>query len=158
HVPDRVEDDQPAHPRDDQHHHERERVDEDLEADVEVPGDEPRVERRRVLAIGRVLGPDLEERPDCPAECDESRERRDDAGRPPRDHVAGERDQERRGERGEEADPGTGDGHPRSTLAWSTSRATRRLAIATMSPSPTATSPAATAMTASAKIWPLRSP
>ena len=63
-------------------------------------------------------------------------ERRDPACGASRDPPAGERDRERAGERREQADPGAGDGHPRSALAWSTSRTMRRRAIATIRPSP----------------------
>src|SRR5205814_768837 len=44
--------------------------------------------------------------------------------------------------------------HPRSPVSWSTSSSSRRRPIATISPRPTTTSDAATAMTASAKICP----
>ena len=54
HVAHRVPDDQPADPGDDQHHHDRERVDEDLEADLEVARREPRVRGREVLALLRI--------------------------------------------------------------------------------------------------------
>src|SRR5207248_5356021 len=74
-----------------------------------------------------------------------------------RDAGSQQRDQERRGERRDEADPG-GDDHPRRMESLSTSRSRRLRAIATIRPSPTTTSEAATAITASAKIWPLDSP
>src|SRR5829696_10102265 len=48
--------------------------------------------------------------------------------------------------------------HPLSTRSRSTSRSRRRRAIATIRPSPTTTSDAATAITASAKTWPVWSP
>ncbi len=53
---------------------------------------------------------------------------------------------------GESSRPSRRPDHPRSALAWSTSSGTRRRAIATMRPSPIATSAAATAITARAKI------
>ena len=57
------------------------------------------------------------------------------------------------GERRRQAEPGAGD-HPRSSESRSTSSASRRRCSATTRPSPTHTSDAATAITASAKIWP----
>src|SRR5205085_8412122 len=68
-----------------------------------------------------------------------------------------ERDRHRTGERRDQADPG-GDRHPRRKESLSTSRSSRRRASATIRPRPTTTSDAATAITASAKIWPLASP
>src|SRR5207248_9826278 len=86
-------------------------------------------------------------------ERDRDRGRRDVAGSAPRQARAPERDRDRGGERREEADP-AGDDQPRSVLNRSTSRSSLRRAIATISPSPTTTSEAATAITVSAKICP----
>src|SRR6266496_3416941 len=81
----------------------------------------------------------------------------DPAGRATGDAHSRERDRERRREGREQADPG-GDDHPRSVCSRSTSSARRRRDIATISPSPTTTSDAATAMTAMANTWPDPSP
>ena len=151
HVAHRVPDDQPADPRDDEHHRAREGVEEDLHVDIEVAGREPGVRGRDLLAIGRIGRPEPDEGDQRAAEGDERRQDGDPRRRPSGDPPPGERDRDRTGERREQADPRAGD-HPRSALAWSTSSGTRRRAIATMRPSPIATSAAATAITASAKI------
>ena len=69
HVAHRVPDDQPADAGDDEHHHARERVEQDLEVDLEVAGGEPGVRGRDLLAVGRVCAQQPEER-------DERRRRR----------------------------------------------------------------------------------
>ncbi len=97
HVADRVGDDQRPDAGDDQHHHDRERVGEDREADAEVPGDEPVVQA--VESLRAVLGraaEHLAERDDRGDERPAAGERRDPAGRPPRDRGAEQRDQRRR--------------------------------------------------------------
>ena len=147
----RVPDDEPAHARDDQHHRARERVEEDLELDLEVARLEPGVSGREVLAVAVSLGPEPEEGDEGADERDEGRERRDPARRAPGDAPARESDRQGSRKGGKQTDPGAGD-HPRSALAWSTSRSIRRRAIATIRPRPIATSAAATAITASAKI------
>ena len=119
--------------------------------DLEVARCEPRVRGRDLLAVGRIGRPQPEERDERAAERDEGREDRDPRRRASRDPPAGERDRECTRERREQTDPGAGD-HPRSALAWSTSRSIPRRAMATMRPRPIATSAAATAITASAKI------
>src|SRR5689334_12002809 len=102
--------------------------------------------------VGRV-GVQPEERPDRPGERDEDGERREPACGAARDASPGERDRERAGQGRREAEPRSWD-HPRSSDNWSTSRARLRRWIATTRPRPTHTSEAATAITASAKIWP----
>ena len=62
HVAHRVPDDEPADAGDDEHHHRRERVDEDLEADLEVAGGEPRVRGRELLALVRARRPEARRR------------------------------------------------------------------------------------------------
>ena len=63
HVADRVADDERADPGDDQHHEDRERVDEDAQADVEVARREPRPGGRELRALAPAPRPsDREER------------------------------------------------------------------------------------------------
>ena len=57
HVPHRVPDDEPADPRDDEHHRARERVEQDLHLHLEVAGGEPGIGGRDLLAVGRVASP-----------------------------------------------------------------------------------------------------
>ena len=113
HVAHRVPDDEPADSRDDEHHHDRERVDQDLHPDLEVAGGEPGVRGRELLAVVGARGLEPDERDERPAEREEGRQRRDPAGEPPRDPRSGERDRERAGERREQAEPGAGDHHTR---------------------------------------------
>src|SRR5579859_3584526 len=87
----------------------------------------------------------------------EPRSRRREETRPAaRDALAANSDQRRRGQRREQRDPGGGidRSHPRNVRSLSTSSASWRRPIATINPSPTTTSDAATAMTAIAKTWP----
>ena len=109
HVAHRVPDDQPADAGDDEHHHARQRIEEDLEVDVEVAGGEPRVRRGDLLALGRVLAVKPYERDDGASEGDEGRERRDPAGSPPRDVLIHGGDHGCPHEGRQQADPGTGD-------------------------------------------------
>src|SRR5439155_17330427 len=157
HVADRVADDQRADAADDQHHEHAQRVEQDRQPEVEVTGAEPRPHSREEVAMRRVLAEQADERDDGAGERDERRRRRDPAGDPSGDAHPGERDHEHRRERREEAEPG-GDDHPRSALSLSTSRSSLRRDIATMSPRPTTTSDAATAITAIANTWPEASP
>jgi hypothetical protein len=116
HVAHRVPDDEPADTRDDEHHRARQRVEEDLELDLEVARLEPGVGGRKVLAVAVTFRPEPEEGDQRAGERDERRQRRDPAGRTPGDAPARERDPDRSGERREETDPGADD-HPRSALA-----------------------------------------
>ncbi len=150
HVAHRVPDDQPADAGDDEHHHGGERVDEDLEPDLELTGREPGERPRELEALLRLVTEQRDEGGDRAREADEDRERPDPAGRAPADAPAGEHDQEEPGKRGEQAEPAAAGGHPRSSERRSTSSASRRRLSATMRPSPTHTSDAATAITASA--------
>ena len=75
HVPVRVEDDQPADPGDDEHHHEREGVDQELEADLELACLEPRPRRRQLAPLLRLAPPRVEERDERAREADEDRSR-----------------------------------------------------------------------------------
>src|SRR5260370_40742807 len=97
-----------------------------------------------------------EERPDRTREGDEDARRPDPGGGDARDPRPAEQDEDRAAERGEQAEPGAVGhaGHPRSSESVSTSSERFRRLSATTRPSPTQTSEAATAMTASAKIWP----
>src|ERR1051325_10859983 len=94
-----------------------------------------------------------EEGPDRAAEGDEAARGRDPAGCDAWQLVPAEQDQDRAAERREQAEPGAA-GHPRSSESVSTSSERFRRLSATTRPSPTQTSEAATAITASAKIWP----
>ena len=96
---------------------------------------------------------DAEEGPDRAAEGDEDARRRDPGGGDAREPRPAEQDQDRAAERREQAEPGAA-GHPRSSDSVSTSSERFRRLSATTRPSPTQTSEAATAITASAKIWP----
>ena len=109
HVAHRVPDDQPADAGDDEHHHARERVEEDLEADLEVTCGEPGVRGRDLFAVSRVGCPEPEEGDDGAAESDECRERRDPTGHASRDALPRERDRDCAGERREQTDPGASD-------------------------------------------------
>ena len=153
HVADRVEDDQAAHAGDDQHHRDRERVDEQRQPYLEVACGEPGPRGRDRLALLRFAAQQADERRDRAAEGGEDGEGRDPAGRAPRDRTAEERDRQRSCQGREQAQPGAED-HPLSTRSRSTSRSRRLRAIATISPRPTTTSDAATAITASAKTCP----
>src|SRR5581483_7022808 len=152
HVPDGVEDDEPTDTGDDEHHHRAQRIDEHGQADLEAAALQPRPCGREVAAPV-ALRAQAEERPDRAGERDEDARRRDPAGRDARDAVAGEQDEQRPGERREQAEPRAGD-HPRSSESSSTSSVSRLRWIATTRPSPTHTSDAATAITVSAKICP----
>ena len=151
HVAHRVPDDQSTDTGDDEHHRAREGVEENLHLHLEVARLEPGVRGRDVLAVRRIRGPQSEEGDERAAERDERGEDGDPRRCPPRDPSARQRDRDCTREGSEQADPGAGD-HPRSALAWSTSRSIPRRAMATMRPRPIATSAAATAITASAKI------
>src|SRR5262249_51802876 len=120
-------------------------------------GAEPRVTGRKVMPLDRVLVEELHERDHRAHEGDRRGRRRDPAGDARRNAHAAERDHERRRERREQADPGGRD-HPRRVCSLSTSSGSRRRDIATISPRPTTTSDAATAITAIAKICPAPSP
>src|SRR6266487_6123015 len=105
---------------------------------------------------GRVTGVQTCALPICPdraPEGDEAADGRDPGGGDAGDPRAEQRDQDRAAERREQAEPGAA-GHPRSSESVSTSSESCRRWSATTRPSPTHTSEAATAMTASAKIWP----
>ncbi len=106
HVAHRVPDDEPADARDDEHHRARQRVEQDLQLDLEVARLEPGVRGRDDLAVAVIGGPEPEERDERAAEGEERGERRDVRGGRPRDARAGERDRDRSGERREETDPG----------------------------------------------------
>src|SRR4029077_1941568 len=113
----------------------------------------------------RVPGPSLrgvglrmyaEEGPDRAAEGNEDARRCEPRRGDARDPRPEQRDQDRAPQRREQAKPaavGHG-GHPRSSDRVSTSSERFRRLSATTRPSPTQTSEAATAITASAKIWP----
>src|SRR5215212_1108094 len=104
HVPDRVRDDQEADPGDDEHHEDRQGIDEDREAEVEPAGAEPGPERRSVRALLCGLVDQPEERDQRCDEGDEHRERRQVSGGAPGDPRAGEGGQRCRAERREQAD------------------------------------------------------
>jgi hypothetical protein len=107
----------PPTPGDDEHERARERVEEDLQLHLEVARGEPRVGGRDLLAVGRIGGPEAEERDERSGERDERREDGDPRGGAPRDATACERDRDRSGERRQQAHPGAGLHHPRSALA-----------------------------------------
>ena len=85
HVADRVGDDQRADAGDDQHHHDRELVDEQREAEVVRAGREPRPRGRRAGARARALAPHLDERDDRGREGAHRRQRREVRGAAARD-------------------------------------------------------------------------
>src|SRR5205823_5735245 len=150
---DRVRDDQAADPGDDQHHEDGERVDQDAQVEVVGAGGQPAPERRWVRAVVRRVAEQEREGDDGRDEGDADRRSRQVARAVPGQPPPGEGDRQRRAERREQADPGGGD-HPRRVRSLSTSKSSLRRAIATISPSPTTTSEAATAITVSAKICP----
>ncbi len=117
HVPHRVPDDEPADARDDEHHRARERVEQDLELDLEVARLEPGVRGGDDLAVGRVGRPQAEEGDERAAEREEGRERGDVRGGAARDPRPRERDRDRPRERRQQADPGAGDHQPRPSPA-----------------------------------------
>src|SRR5512133_1915841 len=158
HVADRVPDDQPADAADDQHHEDRERVDQHREAGLVRAAGDPRPGGREELALGGVAAEQADERRQRAAEGDEARRRRQVAGGAARESRPPECDQARRSERREQADPGAPDHQPRRVLSRSTSSVTCLRFSATTRPRPTTTSDAATAITASAKICPPPSP
>src|SRR4029078_12887237 len=148
----RVKDDQPADAADDQHHHRAERVDEQLQADVEVARLEPRPRGGDLPVVPRGAA-HAEEGPDRAAEGDEHTGRRDPGGCGPGEPRPPQQDQDRADEPREQADPRSS-GHPRSSERVSTSSERSRRFSATTRPSPTQTSEATTANTESAKTWP----
>ena len=93
HVADRVADDQRADTGDDEHHEDRERVDEQGQADLEVAGREPRPGRGQVRALLGRVAEDREERKGSGDERDGDGQRREVAARAARQAVAAERDQ-----------------------------------------------------------------
>jgi hypothetical protein len=109
HVAVRVEDDQAADPGDDEHHHDGERIDEELDADLELAGLQPRPRSRELGAVIRAPPPGVDERDDRAGEADEHRGGRDHPRLTARDPRACEQDREEPGERGGEADPGAED-------------------------------------------------
>ncbi len=155
HVADPVREDQEADPRDDEHHEDAQRVDQDVEPDAEVAArGEPRPERRRPRSAPPACSPSMSRNTTRVAdERAERRARGDEPRLAPGDPRAGEGDREHGRGRQEQRDPG-GLGHPRRVVSLSRSRSARRRDMATMKPSPTTASEAATTMTASAKIWP----
>src|SRR5205085_11710098 len=96
------------------------------------------------------------EGPDRAAEGDEDAGCGGPGGDGTRQPRSAEQDQDGAGERREQADPTAvrHARHPRSSESVSTSSESRRRLSATTRPRPTQTSEAATAITASAKIWP----
>ena len=146
HVADGVGEDQEADPGDDEHHEDGQRVHRDREAGPEaVLGEavrssrDPGVERRALLGpLLRVLAEQEREDDDGADERDECRERGDPACEAAGDPVAAEREEDDRGGRREERDPG-GDGHAftcvgRSTLAASTIPTARPTAVSASDP------------------------
>ena len=132
---------------------------EDREAEVVLAGAEPRPRGREVVALRSASS----ERSFANATTAATNETAVDAvaiqpAVAPRDAHAGERDRERRRERREQADPGGGDHSARASAAGRRRAARRRRDIATISPRPTTTSDAATAITAIANTWPEPSP
>ncbi len=110
HVADGVREDQEADARDDEHHEDGQRVDDDVEADRQVAGREPGPERRDVDALLRVLGRGAPRRrrprrtkdtPTLPAATQ--------PGQAAADPVPGEGDRHDGGRGSEERDPGRGD-------------------------------------------------
>ena len=125
HVADRVADDERADAGDDQHHEDRERVDEDAQADVEVAGREPGPGSREMRSLLRLLAQDREERDRRSDERRRHGQGCEVAGCPARPAGAAEGDRDGGAERREEADPGGGD-HPRSVDSLSTSSSSFR--------------------------------
>ena len=109
HVAVRVEDDQAADPGDDEHHHDGERIDEELDAGLELARLQPRPRRRQLGAVVRAPPPRVDERDHRAGEADEHRGGRDQAGLTARDPRAREQDREEPCERGGQADPGAED-------------------------------------------------
>jgi hypothetical protein len=94
HVADRIGQDQEADARDDEHLEHGQRVDEDLDAEAQIAGGEPRPDGRRVRALLRVLAEEENERDDRGHERDEGRPRGDVTGDAWRDARPGERDRD----------------------------------------------------------------
>jgi hypothetical protein len=109
HVAHRVPDDETAHARDDQHHRARERVEQDLQLDLEVARLEPCVRGGDDLAVAVAFGPEPDERDERAGEGEERRERRDPARRASRDAPARERDRHGSRQGRGQADPGARD-------------------------------------------------
>ena len=109
HVADGVREDQEADARDDEHHEDGQRVDDDVEADVQVAGREPGPERRDVDALLRVLGEELREGVGRGDERHADAAGRQQTGQAAADPVPGEGDRHDGGRRSEERDPGRGD-------------------------------------------------
>ena len=156
HVADRVDEDQEADPGDDEHHEDRERVDQDRRSDPEIAGGQP--------------GPDASRPRSAPPGSRPSRSTKiatvqtketsvaPEAIRPApaaADALGEERDRDDRGGRREERDPGE-DVHrqPLSEVSLSTSSSACLRDMATIRPRPRTASAAATTITVSAKIWP----
>src|SRR6266511_5423537 len=144
--------DQRRHARDDERHEHRKRVDEDPELDVESRGAGVVVQRRGQLAVrGRVVE-EHEQRPDRRHEGGEDRARRDPTRAAARELAKPETAHQAAREReGDHEPPVGGRAHPRRLRMSSTLSGRRRRYIATIRPSPTTTSQAATTITTSAK-------
>jgi hypothetical protein len=106
HVADRVGQDQEADARDDEHLEHGQRVDEDLDAEAEVPRGKPGPDGRRVRALLRVLAQEENERDDRGDERDKGRPGGDVTGDAWRDARTGERDQDDAHRGCDERDPG----------------------------------------------------
>ena len=152
HVGERVEVDQGRDPRDHQAHEDRERVDEDAELDVEPGGVRVAIERVDELAVVDRVIEQRDQGADRAGKGERDRGGAHPGRRLAREGCASEGDHQAPREREGEHEPGPGGRRhqPRSSRISSTSRAILRRNMATISPSPTTTSQAATTMTTSA--------
>ena len=151
HVRDRVDVDEERDAAHDERHEHRQRIDLDPQVHVD-PGRvhvRVRVRHDRARAGSSLLK--RRERADCAHERAEHRAAGEPAGAPPGQPAPAQPDQDRPPEGEEQDEPApAARRHPRSSLTSSTSIGMRRRYIATMSPSPTTTSHAATTITISA--------